>query len=136
MVGFDADGNEFLHYRKRHPWYPETWATPGDAAHPIVVVGGLRTATIAICFDIQFLSELPLGEADLLLFPSAWVAQDHDERAEIFAKLGMRIVNANWESACRASSGRGALASSMRRGGRSCAPMTRAASTPCCDAVL
>ena len=94
MIGFDRKGREFIHYRKRHPWYPETWATPGDGPHPVVIALGVRV-TIAICFDIQFASELPA--ADLLLFPSAWVDdRAADSRAEILSKVGMAVVNANW----------------------------------------
>jgi predicted amidohydrolase len=93
MVGFDREGREFLHYRKRHPWYPETWATPGAAPHPVVVVDDMRV-TIAICFDIHFSSELP--PADVLLFPSAWVEEKHRDRTDILGKLGMHVVNANW----------------------------------------
>ncbi|HEY1957361.1 MAG TPA: carbon-nitrogen hydrolase family protein [Polyangiaceae bacterium] len=92
MIGFDADGREFLHYRKRHPWYPETWATPGDAPHPVVEVEGLRV-TIALCFDIQFASELP--PHDVLLFPSAWV-EKRDTRPALLRALGTHVVNANW----------------------------------------
>ena len=92
MIGFDAAGAEFLHYRKRHPWYPETWATPGTAAHPVVEIAGLRV-TIAICFDIHFANELPA--ADVLLFPSAWV-EERDSRPALLSALGVHVVNANW----------------------------------------
>lgn len=30
QVVLAADGSLLAKYRKRHPWYPETWATPGD----------------------------------------------------------------------------------------------------------
>jgi predicted amidohydrolase len=95
MIGFDREGREFIHYRKRHPWYPETWATPGTAPHPVVIVDGLRV-TIAVCFDIQYcVPELPA--ADLLLFPSAWVEdRTTDSRAEILSKVGVAVINANW----------------------------------------
>jgi len=100
MIGFDQSGRDFLHYRKRHPWYPETWATPGDALHPVVLVGGVRV-TIAICFDIHFAHDLP--QADVLLFPSAWVepaaergAREEDMRGDLLPKVGMYVVNANW----------------------------------------
>ncbi len=118
MIGFDAEGAELLHYRKRHPWYPETWATPGAAPHPVVTIEGLRV-TLAICFDIHFANELPA--ADVLLFPSAWVedrgaersgprdrgargAQPleretrprDDSRPALLSALGVHVVNANW----------------------------------------
>jgi predicted amidohydrolase len=98
-LGFDPSGREFLHYRKRHPWYPETWASPGEAPHPVVVVHEMRV-TIAICFDIQF-KELPA--ADVLLFPSAWVEpeaergdRETDMRGDLLPQVGMVVVNANW----------------------------------------
>lgn len=82
-------------YRKRHPWYPEEWAMPGPYDAPIVELHGLRI-TIAVCFDLWFLSEL---EADLLLFPSAWVEQKdlRRERLQRLAKVTNAFVaNANW----------------------------------------
>lgn len=91
MIGFDPDGRELLHYRKRHPWYPEAWATPGDAPAPVVRIGDARV-TIAICFDVHFLQGI---DADVLLFPSAWV-QARDTRLEILGALGVHVVNANW----------------------------------------
>ena len=92
MIGFDPDGAEFIHYRKRHPWYPETWATPGDDPHPKI---RLRTLVIslAICFDLHF-GGWP--EVDLLLFPSAWVEEEEDSRAAMLTKLRTNVVNANW----------------------------------------
>ncbi|HEY6460543.1 MAG TPA: carbon-nitrogen hydrolase family protein, partial [Polyangiaceae bacterium] len=32
---FAPDGTRTAHYRKRHPWYPETWATPGEGPPPL-----------------------------------------------------------------------------------------------------
>lgn len=92
MIGFGPDGSEFLHYRKRHPWYPEAWATPGDGPHPTVRIRTL-VISLAICFDLHF-AEWP--KVDLLLFPSAWVAEEEDSRAAKLAKLGVNVVNANW----------------------------------------
>lgn len=94
MIGFDANGVEMIHYRKRHPWFPETWATPGDAPHPIARIGGL-SVTLAICFDIHF-GEIPA--ADVVLFASAWVDERDDDgvREALLAKLGTHVVNANW----------------------------------------
>ncbi len=108
----DAAGALVAHYRKRHPWYPETWATPGDREPPLFSIGGVLF-TIAICFDVHFLSRalvsdgdepspmLPrLMRADALLFPSAWVEDgDGDERARVLdavARSGATVVNANW----------------------------------------
>ncbi|MEW6432005.1 MAG: carbon-nitrogen hydrolase family protein [Myxococcota bacterium] len=101
VVGFAPDGTRWLHYRKRHPWMPETWAAPGDLPMPLVEWRGL-TVTAAICFDAQFLAEEAgevLSRADLLLFPSAWV-EEVDSRPELLGGLARRfdvaIVNANW----------------------------------------
>lgn len=88
-------------YRKRHPWHPETWATPGTELPPRVRVGEL-TVTFATCFDAQFLEEEGkdfLPGADLLVFPSAWV--DHeDSRLPLLRSLarrfGVAVANANW----------------------------------------
>lgn len=91
MIGFDPDGAEFIHYKKRHPWYPETWATPGEGPHPKFRIRGLEVS-IAICFDVHF-AEWP--SVDLLLFPSAWV-EEEDTRVAILTKLGTNVVNANW----------------------------------------
>lgn len=104
MVGFRPDGGRFLHYRKHNPWYPETWATPGDLPFPLVEVNGLWL-TLAVCFDAHFLAEqaaAPLSRADALLFPSAWVEDEPgaDTRPPLLAELartfGLSIVNANW----------------------------------------
>ena len=96
MIGFDPTGAEFIHYRKRHPWYPEAWATPGGNPHPQIRLASrqLRTLLIslAICFDLHF-GEWP--QADVLLFPSAWV-EEEDSRVAMLSKLGMYVVNANW----------------------------------------
>ena len=109
-IGFDRAGREIARYRKRHPWYPETWATPGEDPHPVFEVEGLRV-TIAICFDIHFVNgsaeggtpqtrtAVTLPDADVLLFPSAWV-EEEDTRPILLPQLARRrrltIVNANW----------------------------------------
>jgi len=92
MIGFDPSGAEFIHYRKRHPWYPEAWATPGTDPHPNVRIRTI-SVSLAICFDIHF-AEWP--RVDVLLFPSAWVAKERDTRLAKLTKLGMHVVNANW----------------------------------------
>jgi predicted amidohydrolase len=95
------DGALLARYRKRHPWYPETWATPGDEPPPVLELGGARV-TVAVCFDVHFLAEdatRQLEDADLLVFPSAWV-EDDDSRGAILPELARRfdvaVVNANW----------------------------------------
>jgi 5-aminopentanamidase len=103
MIACDRTGELLFTYRKRHPWHPETWATPGPEPAPIVVIDGARV-TIAICFDVHFLegeAAATLDAADLLLFPSAWVAEE-DERAIQLRDLAKRhhvaIANANWSA--------------------------------------
>ncbi|MCX5742121.1 MAG: carbon-nitrogen hydrolase family protein [Proteobacteria bacterium] len=101
MAGFDPRGELAFVYRKRHPWIPETWATPGPQPAPLITLHG-RQITIAICYDLHFLvddSADLLAAADLLLFPSAWV-EDPDYRAARLVRLARRfdlvIANANW----------------------------------------
>lgn len=98
---FDREGRRLAHYRKRHPWYPETWATPGEAEPALFEIAGIP-ATIATCFDAQFLAdERPpaLEAAKLLLFPSAWV-DTGNTRGPLLARLArlfkVAILNANW----------------------------------------
>lgn len=97
-----ADGSLLAKYRKRHPWYPETWATPGDLPFPRFRLGDLE-CTLAICFDVHFLAEEAmheLGASDVLFFCSAWVDDAHDSRPDHLTPLardfGLVIVNANW----------------------------------------
>ena len=98
---FDPTGTPRFVYRKRHPWFPETWATPGPEPHPLVEIAGI-TLTAAICFDVHFLADEAaeqLAAADLLLFPSAWV-EDTDSRPQLLGELSRRfdlhVANANW----------------------------------------
>jgi predicted amidohydrolase len=103
FVVVDPQGVLLGHYRKRHPWHPETWAARGTLPYPDLRIGGLKL-TLAVCYDIHFLtSEIPglLATTDVLLFPSAWVDDDvTDLRADLFAALirrfGLTVVNANW----------------------------------------
>jgi predicted amidohydrolase len=103
FVVFDRTGTRIAHYRKRHPWYVETWATPGTGELPLFEIDGARI-TLAICFDLHFLkaeSAAILGEAQLLLFPSAWVDDGGpDERDHLLPDLArtfeLGIANANW----------------------------------------
>jgi predicted amidohydrolase len=103
FVVVEPGGELVAHYRKRHPWIPETWATRGDLPYPALEIAGLRL-TLAVCYDVHFLArEAPdtLAAADVLLFPSAWVDDDtSDLRAGIFRGLvrrfGLTVVNANW----------------------------------------
>jgi predicted amidohydrolase len=100
-VGFAPDGARVIHYRKRHPWVPERWATRGELPYPLVSIGG-RKLTLAVCYDGHFVADEAgdvLREADVLLFPSAWV-DDEDTRTpllqEIAAAFDVAVVNANW----------------------------------------
>lgn len=101
MIGLSPAGEVELVYRKRHPWFPETWATPGPSAPPVLAVDGVAV-TIAICFDLHFLPEdaaAQLAAADLLLFPSAWVEEPDTRAAHLSAlarEFGLHIANANW----------------------------------------
>lgn len=96
------DGTQPFVYRKRHPWIPETWATPGSNELPLVTIGNM-TVTIAVCYDLHFLldgeSADALDAADLLLFPSAWV-ECPDNRLSHLAQLARQanvaVLNANW----------------------------------------
>ena len=113
LLLFDADGETIGHWRKRHPWYPERWATPGDRGTPVVSIGGIKV-TAGICFDVHFLSDDAAGaldEADALLFPSAWVDEDEDGRAAILPALARRhdlwVINANWGRSRPAIPGQG-----------------------------
>jgi len=104
-------------YRKRHPWYPERWATPGSEPFPLWQIAGLNIVP-AICFDLHFLGEEAapvLEQADLLLFASAWVDSSEvdsagedgpddlpaaDSRTPLLETLArsydVAIANANW----------------------------------------
>jgi predicted amidohydrolase len=103
FVVVDREGDLRGHYRKRHPWFPETWATKGSLPYPAIELGGLRL-TLAICYDVHFLAREAadtLAWADVLLFPSAWVDDGAvDLRAGLLGALvrqfGLTVVNANW----------------------------------------
>lgn len=125
LLVFDREGRRVGHYRKRHPWYPERWATPGDLGTPVLDLLGVRV-TVAICFDVHFLSEDAggaLDEADLLLLPTAWVDPpgEGDLRAELLPALARRhhiaIVNANWGPSRPAVEGQGGSRILDARGG-------------------
>lgn len=99
----DREGATLAHYRKRCPWFPERWATPGDLGTPGFTLAGVRL-TIAVCYDIHFVSRLAratLREADALLFPSAWVDDGEDDLRDallprVARRHGVWVVNANW----------------------------------------
>jgi 5-aminopentanamidase len=100
-LGFGPDGSLLFVYRKRHPWLPELWATPGTDPPPLVSIGGLLV-TVCVCYDVHFVareSAALLAAADLLLFPSAWV-DEHATRVPILRALarryGVAVANANW----------------------------------------
>ena len=103
LILIDAEGQLAGRYRKRHPWYPERWATPGNEPHPPWDVAGLRLMP-AICFDVHFLideASPTLRSSDLVLFASAWVDDSpKDGRAPLLRALarhsGAPVANANW----------------------------------------
>lgn len=114
-VVLDASGQRVAHYRKRHPWFPEAWATAGDAFYPRFSLSG-RELTMAVCFDVHFVSGEAgalLDEVDVLLFPSAWVdsQQPDDTRSTLLPELAVRhrvaVVNANWARSQPALPGQG-----------------------------
>lgn len=136
LVG--AEGEVRAVYRKRHPWFPERWATPGTEPHPVVELGGVRI-TFATCYDVHFLADEAadvLAAADVLLFPSAWV----DTRGTriptlraLAARFELAVVNANWAPGVVRVPGQGGSAI-LARGGAVVATATPAA--PRADAVL
>lgn len=103
VVVIDPNGRVMARHRKRHPWFPERWATPGDEPFPLLSIAG-RPVTLAICFDVHFLEQEAaevLGVADVLVFPSAWVDDGPDDlRGPIFdglaRRFGLVVANANW----------------------------------------
>jgi predicted amidohydrolase len=101
MACFAPDGARTFVYRKRHPWLPETWATPGSEPPPVVELHGV-IVTIAICYDIHFIADdtaRELEAADLLLFPSCWVERPDrrlDRMAPVARRFGLHVANANW----------------------------------------
>lgn len=112
LLLFDEAGRRIGRWRKRHPWIPERWATPGDLGAPVVEWRGLRLCA-AICYDLHFLDEAAgaLERSDVLLFPSAWVEEGPDTRVAALRALARRfaltIVNANWARGLPALSGQG-----------------------------
>jgi predicted amidohydrolase len=121
MAAFDRRGEPLFTYRKRHPWFPEQWATAGAGPAPTVTVDGVRV-TIAVCFDVHFLADEAadrLDAADLLLFPSAWV-EEHDSRPVMLSEIARRhhiaIANANWGPGVVRVPGQGASAILDARG--------------------
>lgn len=103
VVAIDPTGRVSARHRKRHPWFPELWATPGEEPFQVVSIAG-REVMLAICFDVHFLEReaaAALRRAEVLVFPSAWVDEgDHDLRGAIFDQLvrrfGLVVANANW----------------------------------------
>jgi predicted amidohydrolase len=101
MVVVAPDGAIRATYKKRHPWFPERWATPGASPPPLIEIGGLLVS-VAVCYDGHFLAGDAadvLTEADLLLFASAWVDVE-DSRMPLLSSLassfGVTVANANW----------------------------------------
>jgi len=101
MACFDPRGELAFVYRKRHPWIPETWATPGPLPPPVIEVAGCML-TIAVCYDLHFLVDDAAPEleaADLLVFPSAWVERPDSRPARLAAlarRFEVHVANANW----------------------------------------
>lgn len=104
LVWFDPQGARRAHYGKRHPWYPERWATAGAQDFPCWKIDGLR-CTPVICFDVHFVAdeaEATLAACDLVLFSSAWVESPGgvDSRGPLLTGLATRfhcaVANANW----------------------------------------
>jgi len=99
LVGVTPSGELLLHYRKHHPWMPETWATPGASWMQPVQWRGVNL-NAGICFDLHFLLEEDRVPGDLLLFSSAWVDEEFDSRTPKLRELAFQnqlaILNANW----------------------------------------
>ena len=103
---FGPRGETIALYKKRHPWMPEHWASPGGEPPPLLRLGGLAV-TVACCFDVHFVQAEAgdvLDAADLLLFPSAWVDETSPEvggsrlpmLADIAREHRIAIAAANW----------------------------------------
>lgn len=111
---YDPSGERVGHWRKRHPWYPERWAAPGDLGTPVVAHRGLRV-TACVCFDVHFIADdAPdaLRAADVVLFPSAWVDEPPDDARDallpdLARRFGVAVVNANWGFGAPAVPGQG-----------------------------
>jgi len=103
QIALDADGALVHRYRKRHPWYPETWATPGAEPFPVFDWLGVPSS-LAICFDAHFLADEAgdaLRRAQALFFSSAWVDDGAvDLRDALLSSVAQEqaiwVVNANW----------------------------------------
>ena len=113
VLAVTPEGTTALHYRKRHPWFPETWAKPGPTSCDVIAWRG-KNVMAAICFDVHFLSEdaaPQLDAADLLLFASAWVDDEGDARPGLLERLAQRhhlaVLNANWGPGTPAIGGQG-----------------------------
>ncbi|MEO8553498.1 MAG: carbon-nitrogen hydrolase family protein [Kofleriaceae bacterium] len=101
MTCFGPRGEPVFVYRKRHPWFPETWATAGAEPPPVVAIDGVMV-TIAVCYDLHFIPRdagRELAAADLLLFPSAWVERPDTRAArlvDLARRFDLHVANANW----------------------------------------
>lgn len=137
---FDREGRRIGHWRKRHPWYPEAWATPGNLGTPVVDFEGIKVCA-GICFDLHFIEQDAWDElqsADLLLFPSAWV-EEHDSRNDRLAALarrhGIAVANANWGAGAPFVSSQG-LSMIFDGQGKRLATTTPHSTTAWCEARL
>jgi predicted amidohydrolase len=94
-VLYGPSGSVKAVYKKRHPWFPEGWATPGRDPLPMIAIADL-TVTIAICYDIHFLpvdSAPALAASDLLVFPSAWVDDQEPSKLPLMTDLARHMMS-------------------------------------------
>ncbi len=111
-VLIDSGGQPLLRYRKRHPWFPETWATPSNNPVPVISFCGVSIA-VCICFDIHFVvrdAKAALQKAEVLLFPSEWTEEEDSRPAllgDIAKRFDLTIVNANWGVGVPSAPGQG-----------------------------
>lgn len=137
---FDCEGRRIGHWRKRHPWYPEAWATPGDLGTPVVVFEGVKICA-GICFDLHFIEQEAWDDlqlADLLLFPSAWVEEldsRNDRLAALARRHGIAVANANWGAGAPFVSSQG-LSMIFDGQGKRLAATTPHSTTAWCAATL
>jgi predicted amidohydrolase len=97
-------GEIVAHYRKLMPWplTEQSWSTPGDRGVQTCDTEYGRVG-LAICFDIHtILSKYAEHELWALLFPIAWVDNEHPAEwfwRELPAKIraaGHHLIGANW----------------------------------------
>ncbi len=103
VVLIGPGGRIVLHYRKLNPWpfAERSWASRGDRGHTVLDTPYGRVGLL-ICYDINF--EPPnlkkLG-VDHLLYPIAWVDDEHSDwfsrqLPAIARENRLNIIGANW----------------------------------------